>query len=70
MNPIEKLGALANDNIQLINMTSRGLLSKGWFNINGKICLVKGILIGMNHTQKYWLLIWLGYLISSILVIL
>lgn len=42
MNPIEKLGALANDNIRLINMTSKGLLSKGWFNINGKICLVKG----------------------------
>ena len=42
MNSIEKLGALANDNIQLINMTSKGLLSKGWFNINGKICLVKG----------------------------
>lgn len=42
MNPIEKLGVLANDNIRLINMTSKGLLSKGWFNINGKICLVKG----------------------------
>ena len=42
MNPIEKLGALANANIRLINMTSRGLLSKGWFSINGIICLVKG----------------------------
>ena len=42
MNPIEKLGALVNYNIRLINMTSKGLLSKGWFNINGKICLVKG----------------------------
>lgn len=42
MNPIEKLGVLANDNIRLINMTSKGLLSKGWFSINGKICLVKG----------------------------
>lgn len=42
MNPIEKLGVLANNSIHLINMTSRGLLSKGWFNINDKICLVKG----------------------------
>lgn len=42
MNPIEKLGSLANANIRLINMTSRGLLSKGWFSINGIICLVKG----------------------------
>jgi len=41
MNPIEKLEALANDNIRLINMTSKGLLSKGWFNINGRKCLVK-----------------------------